>query len=191
MTDDATPDNADAPASPLWAKVGTVVVALLLVGLIALLATRDDDDSASAASPLIGRFVPELEATTLDGATFDIDATRGRWVLLNFFASWCIPCENEHPELVEFSERHSDGSAMVVSVVMGDTAENARAFFQARGGDWPVMVDAETAPARFVVLQVPESFLVSPAGVVVAKWNGEITADVVDAAIAELEALAQ
>ncbi len=170
--------------SSLGAKIVTVAIGLLLIGLIAVLATRDTDQSGADSSPLLGRVVPALTGTTLAGDTFDIDDARGSWVLLNFFASWCIPCEQEHPELVEFARRHDDGTATVVSVTMGDKERDARAFFEDHGGDWPVIIDAEAAPATFVVLQVPESFLIAPSGVVVGKWNGQITADSVDEVIA-------
>ncbi len=179
MNDDGDADDIESAGSPLWAKIGTVIVGLVLVGFIALLATRDDE-AGSGASRLLGRAVPELEGSTLDGRSFDIDAARGRWVLVNFFASWCIPCEVEHPELVEFSERHDDGSALVVSVLVGDTPENAEAFFDLRGGDWPVIIDADSAPARFSVPQVPETFLVAPSGRVAGHWTTDLTADSVD-----------
>ncbi|MCP3936826.1 MAG: TlpA family protein disulfide reductase [Actinomycetia bacterium] len=182
---DRSADDSETTGSPLWAKVGTVIVGLVLVGFIALLATRDDE-AGSGVSRLLGRAVPELEGTTLDGGSFDIDAARGRWVLVNFFASWCVPCEVEHPELVDFSERHDDGSAVVVSVLMGDTPENGRAFFDLRGGDWPVIIDADSAPARFSVPQVPETFLVSPSGLVAGHWTTDFTADSADEIIQAL-----
>ncbi len=182
-------DSGEKSASRL-ARVVSGVLGLLVIGLLVVLFTRSGDTGPrQASSPLLGRAVPELVGTTLDGSTFDIDSTRGRWVLVNFFASWCIPCQAEHPELVKFSERHAaTGDAMMVSVVNGDTEEAVRKFFAEEGGDWPVILDAKTAAVDFVVLQVPESFLVSPAGVVVAKWNGETTADAIDAVIEDFRA---
>ena len=169
----------ERPAS-ITARVVTIVIGVLLAGFVVVLATGGDDDGGADPTPLLGRAVPELVGTTLSGDTFDIDDYQGTWVLLNFFASWCIPCENEHPELVEFARRHADGSAAVVSVNNGEGERAAREFFEEHGGDWPVIYDADSASARFVVLQVPESFLIDPLGRVVWKWNGEITADRVD-----------
>ncbi len=187
--DDPEDFDEDAPPAPLWVKIGTGVVAAVLVGFIAVLATSDGGDGIGRVdSPLIGRAVPELVGTTLDGSTYDIDSARGTWTVINFFASWCVPCQAEHPELVEFADRHRDGSAQVVSVVMGDTESAVREFFDERGGDWPVILDAASAPAEFVVTQVPETFLVAPSGLVVAKWIGQITADTIDAAIDQLVA---
>lgn len=187
-------DDGDIPAAPtpLWAKIGTGVVGLVLLGFVLILATSDGGDGTGRVdSPLLNRAVPNLVGTTLDGSTYDVDDDRGRWVVVNFFASWCIPCEAEHPEFIEFAARHADGSAQVVSVLMGDTENNARRFFDERGGDWPVIHDADSAPAEFVVLQVPETFLVAPSGLVVGKWEGEVTADDLDAAIDFLLASAE
>jgi cytochrome c biogenesis protein CcmG/thiol:disulfide interchange protein DsbE len=165
-------------------RVVALVVAGALVALLAVLWTREPDTGVSGSSPLIGRLVPEVVGPTLGGGTFDIDDARGRWVLINFFASWCVPCVEEHPELVEFSRRHPD-DGLVVSVPFGDTEANARAFFDEYGGDWPVMADPEAALAvDFAVLRPPETFLIAPNGIVVDRFIGQISADFVDDYIA-------
>jgi len=169
------------------ARLVAVIVGVLMIGFVVVLFTSDDN-TAPTSSALINRVVPPLVGDTLDDGIVDIDDYRGEWVLLNFFASWCIPCVREHPELVDFAERHADGSASIISVTMGDTEADARAFFEERGGDWPVIIDAESAPAIFGVLAVPETFLIAPSGVVVAKWVGQITADAIDFEISRLEA---
>jgi len=185
MTDEQHESPPEPPPATMTARIVTVAVGVVLIGFIAILATRDDAPEGADSSPLLGHVVPALNGTTLDGTVFDIDSARGSWVLLNFFASWCVPCEQEHPELIDFARRHSDGSARVVSVTMGDQEGDTRRFFDENGGSWPVIIDAVSAPATFVVLQVPESFLISPGGVVVGKWNGQLTADEVDSVIAQ------
>lgn len=192
MADDAGEVVAGAPEAAgeqnsSVARLVVVIVGVLLIGFVVVLFTSDDN-TAPTSSALINRVVPPLVGDTLDDGIVDIDDYRGEWVLLNFFASWCIPCVREHPELVDFAERHADGSASIISVTMGDTEADARAFFEERGGDWPVIIDAESAPAVFGVLAVPETFLIAPSGVVVAKWVGQITADAIDFEISRLEA---
>src|SRR3546814_3189432 len=67
------------------------------------------------------------------GETFDMDDWRGRWVAVNFFASWCIPCMEEHPELVAFDEAHREaGDAAVVSFTYDDRTDDAKEFFAKR-----------------------------------------------------------
>ncbi len=161
-------------------------VGVVLVLFVALLATRSPSEERFASNPMIGRAVPALSATSIDGTPVDIDALKGTWVVVNFFAVWCTPCRIEHPELVEFSERHAAaGDAVVISVAYEEEAQRLRDFFAENGGDWPVVVgdDARTA-LEFGVTGVPESFVVSPAGQIVAHFTG-VTADGLDAVIAQ------
>jgi cytochrome c biogenesis protein CcmG/thiol:disulfide interchange protein DsbE len=187
VTNDAAAD-AEAPArSPrtiLWiaAAVGVVVVAL--IGVLALSPTTDE---RGITSELIDKPVPALQGTTMDGEAFDIDDLRGRWVLVNFFAVWCTPCVVEHPELVEFAERHAEaGDAVIVSVPFQETPERVARFFDENGGEWPVLAgDVGRFPLDFGVAGVPESYLVSPDGIVVMKAYG-VEADQLDAVIDSL-----
>lgn len=166
--------------------VGAVVLAFLIVLTVAF--TRGDANNTS--SPLDGRPAPELVGQTIDGNRFDLARLRGSWVVVNFFATWCVPCQIEHPELVKFSERHrADGDRLVVSVVFSDPIPIVRQFFDRRGGDWPVVTDPDgMAAIAYAVTQVPESVLVDPAGVVVGKIKGGVRADDLDRLIDDLEA---
>ncbi len=165
---------------------GGVGAALLL--LVVVLATRVPADQKPVPSALVGRTVPRLVGTTLDGQRFDIDDQRGRFVVVNFFASWCVPCRQEHPELAAFVRAHAAaGDVTVVSVAFNDTPEAIRAFFAQYGGDWPV-ISGDTGPAvlDFGVSGVPESYVVSPARQVVAKFIG-VTQAGLDAVIADVK----
>jgi len=157
----------------LWTAIAVGVVLALLV---AVLATRDPASTRLAKSPLVGKGVPALSAQTVDGSsTYDIDDHQGEWVLVNFFATWCIPCQEEHDDLVRFAEAYT-GQASVVSVVFSDQAEDVRRFFERRGGDWPVLRDDDARIATdFGVARVPESYLVAPNGTVYGKVLGGVT----------------
>ena len=177
-------EDASSRLRPIRLVAGAVAVAL--VALLVLLWMSDTDTGITADSPLLAKRVPHLQGETFDGDHFDIDDADARWVVVNFFASWCIPCEQEHPELIEFAARHStDG--LVVSIPFGDTEQGARAFFDRLGGDWPVLKDPKAEFAvLFGVLQPPETFLVAPGGIVVERFLGPISADLIDSYIAEV-----
>ena len=171
----------DAPEAPpkrphtiRWIALG---VAVVLVALVALLATRKSAESTLANSPLLGKPAPELTGPGIDGGTVRLASYQGRFVVLNFFASWCVPCHEEHDDLIRFSEEHkAKGDAAVVAVLFDDDAAHARAFFAKNGGDWPVVDDPNGKVALdFGVRGPPESYLVGPDGTVLAKFVGQVT----------------
>lgn len=178
----------EMPAGPSrLAFMAAVVVGAVLVILIAVLATSDGD-AGFGRSPLISKSAPLIEGQTTDGSTFDLDAERGRWVVVNFFATTCVPCVEEHPELVAFDEQHSaTGEASVVSIAFSDTASNVRSFFETYGGNWAVLAEETGRHAiSYGVAAVPETYLVSPNGVVTSKFIGGVTKADIEAEIDRL-----
>ncbi|MEL6984122.1 MAG: TlpA disulfide reductase family protein, partial [Actinomycetota bacterium] len=125
---------------------------------------------------LIGTRAAPVAGEILGGdGTFDIDDHRGSWVLVNFFATWCPPCVAEHPDLVELETWGRENDLQLVSVVFNDPPDAVTRFFQERGGTWPV-IDNPTVAVDYRVSQIPESFLISPAGQVVVHVEGQLAA---------------
>jgi cytochrome c biogenesis protein CcmG, thiol:disulfide interchange protein DsbE len=125
-----------------------------------------------------------------DGTTFDLARRKGSWVVLNFFDPECVPCVEEHPEMVEFDEREgglgNDG-AELVTVVFRDDRDGVAEFFAAEGGGWPVVYDDDGSIATaFGVTLVPETWLVDPNGVVRWRTISTVTADQLGALIDQL-----
>lgn len=178
---------ADPPAEELTpaparrgrvALIAAIAVGIVLLALIALLATRDPASDRQVDSPLLGRRAPRIEGTTTNDRPFDSGTYDGRWLLVNFFATWCGPCVTEHPELLAFERAHAQaGDANVISVVFSDDRASVERFFARRGGDWPVVLGEGPVVAEWGVAGVPESYLVDPGGKVRAKLVGGVTAD--------------
>lgn len=163
------------------ALVSAVALALLIGALVAVLATAEPSTSKLADSPLLGKVAPPLH-----GGGYDLIDGAGTWVVVNFFATWCVPCQAEHDDLVAFSNAHAlAGDASIVSVVFDDTPKNVKAFFKRNGGDWPVVTDTDGRIATdFGVTGVPESYLIDPSGIVRAKIVGGVVADKLEALLA-------
>ncbi len=160
-----------------------VATAVVVAAFVGFLATRDQGTDEVGVE-FLDQAAPPFSGPTLDGDTFDLSNQRGRWVVVNFFASWCVACVDEHPELVAFAARHAaPDDAIVVGVSFGDTVAGSREFIEQYGGDWPIIVDSETTNAVGVdygVTALPESFVIAPSGLLVAHVTGGITADGLD-----------
>ena len=110
---------------------------------------------------------PAYAATTLDGATFDLEAHRGEVVLVNVWATWCEPCREELPELARLHREHErDGLVVVgVSTDAARNAEKVRRMVTEYDLPYPIVHDADNVVVTtFKVVGYPTSFLVDRRG---------------------------
>ena len=190
--------GATEPGSPVEAPAGgrrqgrhtarwiAGSVLLVLAALVALLATRPPATATEVYTPLLGKPAPAITGTTITGGGFRLAAYRGRWVVLNFFASWCPPCQQEEPNLVTFAyQNRGIGDAALIGVVYDDTTANALSFEKSAGATWPTVVDPGGQIAlRYGLRGPPETFLISPAGKVEAHIDGPLTVAYLDQQLA-------
>jgi cytochrome c biogenesis protein CcmG, thiol:disulfide interchange protein DsbE len=118
------------------------------------------------ASISVGESAPDRELPLLDGTgTGEIADYRGDWVLVNLWASWCLPCREESPTLQRFYERHRRDGVTVLGINVQDNSDDARAFVRDHGLTYPQLrsVGDERSDA-FGSTGVPENFLVDPRG---------------------------
>lgn len=164
---------------------------VVFLALVVVLATRAPATTRLTDSPLLGQPAPPLAGTTIDGTDYDLVSERGRWVVLNFIATWCVPCRQEHPDLVRFQARHvQTRDATVVAVVYDDSVGAVRGFRAEEGGDWPMVLDPSGRVAlEYGVRRIPESYLISPDGVVAAKITSRIRAEDLEELLAKAKRL--
>lgn len=162
-----------------WVALPVLVV---MLGFLAVLAASDGGGADASPSPLMLRPAPPIVGERIDGGAFDLEEYDGQFVVVNFFATWCLPCRREHPELVNFQRRHAvAGDAEVVSVVYDAKVSTVVDFFEENGGDWPVVTDPDGRTAlEYAVTGVPESFLVDPDGIVVWHTRSGVSASGLD-----------
>jgi cytochrome c biogenesis protein CcmG, thiol:disulfide interchange protein DsbE len=162
-------------------------VGVVLIAFVALLAGREawrNDPSTE----ILGEPAPVIAGTSYDGQAVDVDAllADGQWVVVNFFASWCVPCLAENPELEAFVERTAGRDVSLVGIAVDDEPADVTAFFEEHGGGWPVIVgDEATSPliVHFGVTAPPTTAIVTPGGIVVDLFFGEVTADQLEASL--------
>jgi cytochrome c biogenesis protein CcmG/thiol:disulfide interchange protein DsbE len=154
----------------------TLAVALVVVSVV--LATRPSFQATRAQSPLDGKPAPAFSGASFEGPRVALSEYRGRYVFLNFFASWCQPCQQEAPELVkfEFDQSRVPNGAAVVSVDFTDTDAGARRFLATYGTRWPSLQDPNgTIAFDYGVEAPPTTFLITPDGTVFGDLVGPVT----------------
>lgn len=162
-------------------RTAVLSLSLLLLGLDAGAAR------AQSVSEVVGTR-PTLAVPTLDGAGFDLADHRGRWVVVNYWATWCAPCIKEIPELSELADRDD------VEVLGLDFEEIERAdldaFLERHPPRYPIApVDVYDPPKAFPVPRgLPMTWLIDPEGVVAAGFVGPVTKAQIEQAMIDADA---
>jgi cytochrome c biogenesis protein CcmG/thiol:disulfide interchange protein DsbE len=171
------------------APFAALALAVVLGGLVVVLAKGKPAVDRFSKSPLVGKAAPAVAGPTYDGSSFTLADHKGSWVVVNFFAPWCVPCRQEQPALASFSQRHriaGDGVELV-GVVWNTPADQLRAFQSTDGGDWPLVLDPNgQIGVDFGVSAMPETYIVDPAGFIRAKFSSAVTSDGLDRVITDL-----
>lgn len=153
------------------AAVVVAAIALLVVVLSVPLAPAQPSASGRVVSghPLYQQPAPEIDLVALDGRRVRLSDLRGRPVLVNFWASWCLPCRDEFPLMAEAYERHRAAGLEILGLIHDDGADPARAFAERMGATWPMLMDADdVAWDAYAGAVMPTSFFVDAEGIVQA-----------------------
>jgi peroxiredoxin len=161
------------PARWIASAVAAVVVVL---GVVLALNVGENPQEDAQRSRLLDRAAPAFELETLDGAGVSSDALAGQTVIVNFWNTWCKPCQDELPALREFWDSHqADGDVTMVGIVRDDTTSRVRSYVREHRIDWTVALDPESQAALdFATRGQPETFAISPSGRIVGYQLSEM-----------------
>ena len=158
-----------------WVTVGLFLAPLVLFAL--LLASGLGRDPRALPSELIGQPAPPFSLPRIDASgVVDLGDLSGQVVVVNFWASWCLPCREEHDALAAAWGRYRERGVVVLGVSFEDTKDAALGFRDELGGDWPLVADPDSRTAiAYGVFGVPETFVIAPDGSIAAKSTGAVT----------------
>lgn len=175
-------EQAPAPSSRKWLLLPALAFAAL-AGIFLLRIDQSLDSGGNISklpSALIGKPAPATNLPPLEGLNLpgiEPASLKGKVTLVNVFASWCAPCRDEHPELIELAKRND---IRLVGLNYKDRDENARRFLGTLGNPYAAVgVDASgRAGVEWGVYGVPETFVIAPDGTIAYKHVGPITPEI-------------
>lgn len=170
---------------PAGRKIGIGVVAGCLVA-IALVSVVGSAKGSPAAGPPPAARSFTLRVLGHPRSQVALSQYRGRALLVNFFASWCVPCKAETPLLARFYRAHG-GRVAIVGIDVNDSQAAAVAFVRKAGVGYPVGTDPTGAAATsYGVVAIPQTFFLNPSHRIVKRVYGPLTVADLDAGLARM-----
>jgi cytochrome c biogenesis protein CcmG, thiol:disulfide interchange protein DsbE len=169
-------------------KTWAVVAALAILLAAWLFFTRHNRASRAGTlrqgQPLLA---PDFTLPQLDGQTLRLSSYRGKVVLLDFWATWCVPCREEIPNFMELQDKYREDGFEMIGISMDDGPEPVRSFFQEFHMNYPVVMgNAKIGELYGGVLGLPIAFLLDRNGRVYAKHIGATKPEIIEKEVVAL-----
>ena len=166
-------------------KVILIIVVIVLAGGLYEISRRGSGASKPVSST--GNPAPQFSLTGLDGKPVSLADYQGKVVLLDFWATWCVPCRAEIPHFVDFQNQYGGRGLQVVGISMDDDAKPVHEFYQQFKMNYPVALGTDkVATAYGGVLGLPITFLIGRDGRIAAKYVGETQMPVLEQKVKSL-----
>ncbi|MBJ8103774.1 MULTISPECIES: redoxin domain-containing protein [Bacillus] len=191
----------------MWRKLTIIVVLLCLAGYAAYDQFGKKDQvvqekpakSEAAMKEMIarngieiGKSAPDFELTKLDGTKVKLSDLKGKKVILNFWATWCGPCQQEMPDMEAFYKEHKENVEILAinytPSEKGGGEEKVRNFAKEKGITFPILMDKNIdVTTAYKVITIPTSYFIDTKGVIQDKFIGPMTQKEMEKRIAKLK----
>lgn len=175
---------------PRWLRLGVVFAIAALVVVLVLAFRRDPHDIRTGT---VGKPAAAFTVQKLDGSgSVALDEARGKVTVVNFFASWCIPCKEENPALLRAYERYRSSDVVFLGVLYQDSRDSGLKYINDNGVTWPTGSDDDGRVAfAYGVFGIPETYFIGADGVIAGRHIGPIDDTTLTNAIDKLRAQAK
>ena len=159
-------------------RIARYAAVALILGLALTLTLAFRRDPHDIRTGTVGKPAPAFTLPNLNGTgTVSLEQYKGQVVVLNFWASWCVPCKEENPALTDFWERYRGTNVVLLGVVFQDSTNAAREYTARLGNTWPTAVDESGQVALgYGVFGPPETYFIGADGVIAGRHIGPIDA---------------
>lgn len=146
-----------------------LVFVVLMLSIMSTTAWADKLMHPITAEPQANGF----SLSTPDGAVISLDDYAGKFVLLNFWATWCAPCRREMPSLSNVHDQFAGKGLEVVGIHVGPSLDDIRRFLDKVPVNFTILIDKDMSLTSWGVLGLPTTFLINPDGRLIYKATGE------------------
>ena len=191
----------------MWRKIAIVVVLLGLAGYAIYQqfgkekveivdnqeqSTKDEKEVIAQNGIEIGKVAPDFELSKLDGTKVKLSDLKGKKVIVNFWATWCGPCQREMPDMQEFYNKYQkDVEILAVNYTASEGSEGkekVRKFAEEKGVTFPILLDTDIkVTTTYKVIMIPTSYFVDTNGVIQDKFIGPMTVQEMEKRVANLK----
>ena len=191
----------------MWRKLTIIVVLLCLAGYAAYeqfghkeQAVKVKQEKSEAAMKEIiarngieiGKSAPDFELTKLDGTNVKLSDLKGKKVILNFWATWCGPCQQEMPDMEAFYKEHKENVEILAinytPSEKGGGIEKVSNFAKEKGITFPILLDKNIdVTTAYKVITIPTSYFIDTKGVIQDKFIGPMTQKEMEKRVAKLK----
>lgn len=150
---------------PLWASAGALALFLAIAGWYGYSSWRDGRSNSESTDSVAHRRAPNFRLKDAAGQSHDLSSSRGKWIIVHFWASWCPPCIDEIPNFLEFAKKMTDAPLQIVTISLDSDWKDAQKMLpqsQLASNMVSLLDPSLKIPETYGSYQYPETYLLAP-----------------------------